>query len=242
VISILEAGIRRDFGVLLDGTDEDELDVLELIKWTYRKEFYQQTLTIVESRVPDDFVKRGVLYYAENEKDIDHAFHVFKKAYRKVLPKDRYQFNNLNHYFIKFYGRHLINFRQDPAKVQQDYAKFRVAQVENSDPAHLRTYSLVEEKEELEELLFSYYNIGRIRNQVSHGISGVSVYPGQRKLRKTNDNVRILSEAVEYFIQRYDAAKVKIKDKTVSPLTITIEDLKNHIFSRKAKAEIQSHH
>lgn len=239
VISILEAGIRRDFGVLLDGEDEDEIDVLELIKWTYRKEFYQQTLTIVESRVPDDFVKQGILYYAENEKDIDRAFHVLKKAYGKVLPKDRYQFNNLNHYFVKFYGRHLINYRQDPAKVQQDYAKFRVAQVGNSDPAYLSTYSLLEEKEDLEELLFSYYNIGRIRNQVSHGISGVSVYPGQRKLRKMNDNVRMLSEAVEYFIQRYDAAKMKIKDKTVSPLTITIEDLKNHIFSRKSNVKIK---
>lgn len=241
VISILEAGIRRDFGVLLDGNEEDELDVLELIKWTYRKEFYQQTLTIVESRIPDDFVKRGVLYYAENVNDIDRALDVLEKVYRRALPKDRYQFNNLNHYFIKFYGRNLINYRQDPAKVQQDYARFRVGQVGNVDPANLGTYSLLQEKEDLEELLFSYYNIGRIRNQVSHGISGMSVYPGQRKMRKVNDNVRMLCEAVEYFIQRYDAAKVKIKDKEVSPLTITNEELKNYFFSRKSKENGKKH-
>ena len=241
VISILEAGIRRDFGALLDGSKEDEVDVLELIKWTYRKEFYQQTLTIVESRIPYDFVKRGILYYAETENDIDRAFHVLKKAYRRVLPKDRYQFNDLNHYFIKFYGRYLINYRQDPAKVQQDYAKFRVGLVGNDDPEHLNTYSLLEEKEDLEELLFSYYNIGRIRNQVSHGISGLSVYPGQRKLRKINDNVRILSEAVEYFIQQYDAAKAKVKDKKALPLTITIGELKDHMFSQKSKMKVKNH-
>ena len=241
VISILEAGIRRDFGALLDGNEEDELDVLELIKWTNRKEFYQQTLTIVESRIPDDFVKRGILYYAENENDISRTYNVLKKAYRRAIPKDRYQFNNLNHYFIKFYGRSMINYRQDPAKVQQDYAKYRVALLGNDDPAHLSAYSLMEGKEALEELLFSYYNIGRIRNQVSHGISGVSVYPGQRKLRKVNDNVRILSEAVEYFIQQYDAAKMKIKDKKVSPLTITIGELKDHIFSEKTNRKVKNH-
>lgn len=241
VISILETGIRRDFGVLLDGNKEDEVDVLELIKWTYRKEFYQQTLTIVESRIPDDFVKHGVLYYAENENDIERALNVLKKAYKRVLPKDKYQFNNLNHYFIKFYGRHLINYRQDPAKVQQDYAKSRVAMVGNDDPEQLRTYSLLEDKEALEELLFSYYNIGRIRNQVSHGLSGVTVYPGQRKLRKVNDNVRMLSESVEYFILQYDAAKAKMKDKAVIPLTVTIGDLKDHIFSQKSTTNAKNH-
>lgn len=241
LISILEAGIRRDFGALLDGGEDDELDVLELIKWTYRKEFYQQTLTIVESRIPDDFVKRGILYYAENPNDIDRALAVLKKEYRRVLPKDRYLFNNLSHYFIKDYGRHQINYRQDPAKVRQDYAKSRVARLGQDDPACMRTYSLLEDKEVLEELLFSYYNIGRIRNQVSHGDSGVNVYPGQRKLRRVNDNVRMLREAVDYFIQRYDTAKAHINGKKVSPLTITTEELKNHVFSQRSDRNIKSH-
>jgi hypothetical protein len=241
VITILEAGIRRDFGPLLAGDKEDEVDVLELIKWTYRKEFYQQTLTLVESRIPDDFVKRGVLYYAENDRDIDRAFDVLKKAYGRTHPKERYQFNNINHYFIKTYGRNDINYRQDPAKVYQDYSKARVALVGVDDPAHLRAYSLLEDKTVLEELLFSYYNIGRIRNQVSHGDSGVSIYPGQRKSRNVNVNVRMLREAVEYFIQRYDVAKEQMRDKTATPRMISNEELKESFFRQKANRKVKRH-
>ena len=99
----------------------------------------------------------------------------------------------------------------------------------------MNTYSLVDENKDLEELLFSYYNIGRIRNQVSHGVSGVNIYPGQRRLRKENDNVRMLSDAVEHFIQQYDLVKEKIKNKDTTVLTITNEDLRDYMYSRPQK-------
>lgn len=226
VINILEAGIRRDLGPLLDEGQGDDVDVLELLKWTYRKEFYQQTLTILESRIPRDFVKKGVLYYAENEEDRELAIKLLCDIYCDAMPKDRYQFNDINHFFIKFYCRRMVNYNQDAIKIQQDYAKLRAGMIEKDDPKFLRAYSLLEDKEELEELIFAYACVGQIRNQVSHGKSGVKKYPGQRKLRKENDNIRMIKDAVDYFIQQYDEAKRKIKGKEAVILTITGDDVK----------------
>ena len=232
VIGILEAGIKRDFGVLLDVDEEGSIDVLELIKWAYRKEFYQQVLTIMESRIPNDFVKRGILYYAESEQDKEQATEILAREYRSARPRDRYQFNDIDHYFVKFYGRSQINFRQNPKKVQQEYAKYRIEQIGKDDPAFLKTYSVLEDDMHLEELLFSYYSIGPIRNQVSHGRSETRVYPGQRKLRKENNNIRGLKDATDHFIQQYDAAKEKIKDKKPAVVTITNEELKAKAYER----------
>ena len=193
----------------------------------------------MESRIPNDFVKRGILYYAENEDDKARALQVLARAYRRALPKDRYQFNDINHYFVKFYCRYLVNYRQDPGKVQQDYAKLRIELMEKDDPEYLKSYSVLEDKKHLEELLFSYYNIGRIRNQVSHGLSGVSAYPGQRKLRKENNNIRGLRDATEHFIQQYDAAKAKIKDQKPSAVMVNAEELKSFAFSQPKNSDRQ---
>lgn len=43
----------------------------DLLKWTLKKGFYQQTLTIFESKIPNEIVERGIYYYAKNENDVD---------------------------------------------------------------------------------------------------------------------------------------------------------------------------
>lgn len=235
VLGVLEAGIRRDFGPLLEGEDTDSVDVLELIKWTYRKEFYQQTLTIIESRIPNDFVNRGILYYAKNEEDKAEALEVIVNEYNRTLPKDRYQFNDINHYFIKFYGRRLINNRQNPTKVQQDFAKMRADFTEQESEGVLKSYSLLADRDELEELIFAYSSLGGIRNQVSHGKSGLKKYPGQRTISKENENIRAVKEAVDYFIQQYGAAKEKLEGAEFTVVTIEGDEVREKSSRDKKK-------
>lgn len=233
ILAIMEEGISRDYGSLLEDDGTGEIDVLELIKWAYRKKFYQQTLTMIESRIPTDFVKRGVLFYASNAEEKDAMMKAFANEYWRTQPKDRYKFRDLNHFFIKFYGRFLMNYRQSSTKVLQDYAQLRVGQLDKPHPKLVKACSLVEDKAALEELLFSYYYIGDVRNKVSHGLSGEKKYPGQRMLEKENENVALLNKAIEYFIQQYDIVRKMIDGKEFTNLIITEAELDKYAYANR---------
>lgn len=50
--------IKEDYGALLVGT---QIDALDMIKWCLKKGFYQQALTIIESRMADSLINRGIM-------------------------------------------------------------------------------------------------------------------------------------------------------------------------------------
>ena len=60
---VIEA-IKQDYGVMVRG---DRTDFIDLVKWAYRKDFWQQTLTLIESRAPEDMLNRGIFYYCDSE-------------------------------------------------------------------------------------------------------------------------------------------------------------------------------
>ena len=53
LLNILWEQIRADYGVLLEGSYSG----LDVVEWLYRKKFYQQAITYVESRIPKEWVE-----------------------------------------------------------------------------------------------------------------------------------------------------------------------------------------
>ena len=53
LLNIFWEQIRADYGVLLEGSYSG----LDVVEWLYRKKFYQQVLTYVESRIPKEWVE-----------------------------------------------------------------------------------------------------------------------------------------------------------------------------------------
>jgi hypothetical protein len=94
---LLHNGIRSDYGKLLEG---EEIDELELVKWAMRKKFYQQALTLVESRFPNHFVNKGIFYYANDDESKKLFMDEMNKDYWSAHPKDRWWVNNVYHFFI----------------------------------------------------------------------------------------------------------------------------------------------
>ena len=41
--------------------------------FTYRHQFYQQTLTLIETNAPENFVKSGVFYYCNDENNTGYT-------------------------------------------------------------------------------------------------------------------------------------------------------------------------
>ena len=202
VFTILRDGIRQDYGALLDG---DEVNIPELVAWALRKHFYQQALTIIESLVPIDMVRRGIYYYAKTPQDIQDLLKNWNVLYWNELPRNRYTYNDPDHYFIKFYGRSIINFRQAKDGVARDYAKVRVEQLRGKYKELAKAYSGIKDEHLLYELLLSYYTIGDLRNQVSHALATEHALPDLEEMKK-NDSFEQLGTAIERFLAMYRTA------------------------------------
>ena len=77
---------------------------VEQIRWCIKKKFIQQALTILESKMPEEYVMNGVYYPAnieEKECAIQTLEGIFEKRYKKSI--DYYKIQNVNHYFINYY-------------------------------------------------------------------------------------------------------------------------------------------
>ncbi len=229
-LEIIISAITADYGPLLKG---DELSIPELLKWSLRKGLYQQTLTIIESKIPEDMVKRGIYYYARNEEDIKKILKDWNILYWNDSLKCRWAFNEVEHFFIKNYGRTAVDYRQKPDMIAKDYAKLRVTVIHKEVEGVLPAYSELENDDLLFELLLGYYRIGNLRNQVNHAIVEEtdlnSDNPAYRK-----DNRRILNVELGKFINLYNAACRKTVKKH-EPVLLAPEKLKNYVRRHELK-------
>ena len=205
--------IISDFGQLLQG---DELSIPELLKWSLRKDFFQQTLTIIESKVPTDMVRRGIYYYARSEEDIRTLMKEFNYLYWNESSKMRWAFGDIEYYFIKSYGRSFLDFRQKPDAVARDFARLKIDALHGRTDNILPAYSELGNDDMLFELLLGYYRIGNLRNQINHAeVDEPNLDADELVKRKdSRDELRV---ELKKFINLYSSAckKTPVTDKPV---------------------------
>lgn len=174
LFAVLEKTIRDDYGKLLE-TENDAISMLELAKWSYRKKFYQQTLTIIESRIPDEMAAKGLLYYAKDEESRKAAAKALKIAWLNSAPYMRWQFGDMEHYFIKTYNRSAMDSVRPASDKDSVYAHCRVISLTKppeENRGFMRAYSVIDDKPELlERLLLTYYRTSKVRNKLNHSAS-----------------------------------------------------------------------
>lgn len=216
--------IVSDFGSLLK---TDELSIPELLKWSLRKELFQQTLTIIESKVPEDMVKSGIYYYARSGKDISALMKEWNFLYWNETSKMRWAFNDIEHYFIKSYGRSFLDFRQKPDGIARDYARLRIDALHGRAEGVLRAYSELGNDDLLYELFLGYYRIGNLRNQVNHAIVEEPNMDVE-ELTKRKDSRDELRVELKKFINLYSAAR-KRTPKTDLPVLLPSGKMKSYV-------------
>ncbi|MDO4490550.1 MAG: hypothetical protein Q4B85_05765 [Lachnospiraceae bacterium] len=234
-ILALRAGIINDYGPLVDVTQQ-EIDLLALLKWAFAKGFYQQTITIIESRLPSDIIRRGILYYAKNDEE--------KKAFLRALNahhwdspgKDRYIFMKPDHYFIKYYGRFMTGSYPKTDNRNRDYAKIRVDQVFKNQKDMLKAYSLLSDKEELLTLLTAYYDICSLRNNINHAGSSDNESWETGALDGSSLK-RMYQEKLSRFIRMYSDMALKIENKKLTQCILTSEEAEEYIYSHGPKED-----
>lgn len=220
---ILVQGLLRDYGPLLEG---DEIEFIDLVKWAFSKKFYQQTLTIIESRAPEVFVKRGIFCYCADIKQKEHTAVIFSRIRGSMKDHQRYQMEDVDHYYIKLFGRKRYH-RENDKDPQKHYAACRIEELKNTDPERITAFSVCEDKEALQNLLHAYYHIGEIRNITNHAMGEET--EDDRLIVDHKDipfQMSRIREAIEYFIISYEEVAEKIKDRRINVVRITGEEVK----------------
>ena len=224
--SVLAESIREDYGVLLEG--DGDIPFIEMVKWAYRHQFYQQTLTLIESRAPENLVKSGIFYYCGDEKKKDQVIQLLVKQRQMLKPYEYYKMDEIDHYFIKTYNRAgtrgMGGRDDDPQRV---YASLRAKSLENTDPSMITGLSACSSAEMLEDILFAYYHIGQVRNKISH--ADAEAMAGVRLMVSESDEISALvwmKDSIDYFIDRYEKAMADVQTKKPQVVRITADEVR----------------
>ena len=199
--NIIASGIKEDYGPLLSG---DEISFIELVKWAYRKGFWQQTLTLIESRAPEDFVNRGIYYYCDSEEDREEVVEKFGKIYYDLKPFEKYKLDDVEHYYVKFYSRWKAPHPKDSKEFQLEYAKIRIEELDTEDKGTIRAHTLCPDREALKDLLFAYYYLGDVRNATNHALDEFSGFTSIMDDADVSERMNLITQAVDYFIYCYN--------------------------------------
>lgn len=99
--------ISKDFGKLL--TDEKNMRYVHQIRWCLRKNFIQQAVTILEAKMPTEYVCNGIKSYCIDERKSEEVLLKFREMFEILRTRDngrdKYKMKDINHYWIKDYGR-----------------------------------------------------------------------------------------------------------------------------------------
>ena len=226
MFTVIAESIMEDYGTLLEGGDN--VSFIDLVKWAYRHQFFQQTLTVIESRAPETLVKSGIFYYCNDEKLTEQITRQFARQRLDLKPYEYYKMDQIDHYFIKTYNR--SGSKKSAARdedPQRAYAMLRTQSVGNMDSSVITGYTACDSMETLENILFAYYRIGYIRNKINHAETGAA---GETRLMVSESDESSalvwMKDGIDYFIDCYDKAMAEVQDKKPQVILITGDEVR----------------
>lgn len=217
---------RKDYGNLLKKSTTEFID---LVRWAYKREFWQQTLTLIESRAPQDFIDKGFYYYCDSEDNIEQVARVFAQLYYDLRPFEKYKLDNLSHYYIKYYNRWKANRQKHGKEYIQNYAQLRADELNSNDPKEIRACTVCPDKDAVEDLLFAYYYVGEIRNLTNHA---AETYDGFYSIMAESDSgerMESICQSINYFLHCYDRVAQLSEGKTYNLFEITNDEMMKYI-------------
>lgn len=232
----LKEGIIQDYGPLIEKEGE-EIDSFELIKWAYNKKFYQQVITLIESRIPHEMVSRGIFYPVSDEAEKTAYLKAMNYQYWDCLSKDRYIFRDMEHYFIKTYGRFAVDYKDRKTDKNTEYALRRAEQVFGSPEKKnlLRAHSLLKDRALFTELFDRYYHLSGVRNTINHALKHEADL--QEALISESRIWNDVRNMIGDFINCYQKVLDTIGNQTFEQEMITSDEFHNYVFFHGPKKD-----
>ena len=148
------------------------LPFIELIKWAYRHQLYQQVLTLIESHAPTNLVNSGIFFYCDDEARKDEVTNILALQRLELKPYEYYKMDDIDHYFIKNYDRAGVRLNGSKGEDRTlAYAVLRAQSIESRDPAKICGHTACGSIDTVQNVLYAYYHLGDVRNKISHADS-----------------------------------------------------------------------
>ncbi|MBR3016457.1 MAG: hypothetical protein IKH57_05180 [Clostridia bacterium] len=218
--------IRADYGVMLES---DTISFIELIKWAYRHQLYQQVLTLIETYAPEQMVSTGVFYYCDDEARKDEVIRLLALQRMELKPYEYFKMDDIGHYFVKNYDR--VSVRLNGSKGEDRnavYAALRAQSIENPNPEKISGHTACDSIETVKNVLYAYFHLGEVRNKISHADSDAMT---DKRLIVSESDVSyamiMMKESIELFIMSYEKAMEEVRDKKPNIVVITSDDVRN---------------
>lgn len=232
--SCISLAIKNDFAEILES---DDIDILELIAWAFRKDYYQQALTMIESLTPDDFVKSGIYYYAKSENEIEPIMAHWNELYWKENSKNRYIYDDLDHMYIKSYGKEYSKGNSKDEK-NISFAKLKIDQLTKANEKLILAYTNCTNNDLLYNLLYNYYNIGTLRNRVNHANSTGEIPTDTNNLVENKTSEELCSAIKAFINSYYEIRKNVNENKNASkPILISPSQFKEYRNAHKIEKD-----
>ena len=226
------SAIKKDYGKLLEG---DAIEMIDLVKWAYRKGFWQQTLTLIESKAPEDFVEKGIYYYANSAESKENAIRILGGIYYDLKPFEKYKLDDLSHYFVKFYARGRVGRPGSDDEHSQKYAKIRIGDLHPEHPNTIQAFSYCLDEESLGNLLYAYYMLGFVRNSTNHAIGDSGEYSLHMKDTDVSERLNMIKRTIEGFIEEYDHVVSQMGDEEHEIWRISNDEIRAYARTLKPK-------
>jgi hypothetical protein len=222
---VIVEGIRQDYGSLLEG--DGAIPFIDLVKWAYRHQFYQQTLTLIESKAPENLVNTGLFYYCDDEKKAPQITKLFAEQRLELKSYEYYKMENIEHYFIKTYGRGRVRGGDRDSDPQREYAAMRTKSVDNRDPSLITGITACSSRETLMNLLFAYYHIGDVRNKINHAET-TKLGDSRLVVSESDESAALVrtKDSVDFFIESYEKAVAELQGKKPRVVLISSDDVR----------------
>ena len=216
-LKIIYQDIKSDYESILNA----EHKYVAQIRWCLNKGFLQQAMTILESKMPDEYVRSGILYFCKKgqEEDVLHKLELMYENYyltpdKKKDSKEAYMMKNVNHVFINGF----VTIKKD-CKIYFINSRFK-----SSNICWFYGKPGFNFKEKVRKSCEAYKEIKAIRNEMNHAQSSkdsqssenniVGFYKrmnqkmqdqpeGSEKYRVFDNQTRKSSQAVKEIIEKY---------------------------------------
>lgn len=173
-IDMILKDIEKDYEELIGGNYFDQ------IKWCYNKKFYQQALTLIESKIPKLLVEKGILYYLDecddDSDDYQSAINAWKALVKDIYDNrinELYKIKDISHYFIKELARSKDENMDIDAYIGRDINGICV-----------KSLCSRQNQDKVRELLKKYFKICKKRNDLNHAKGGISINEIQKELER----------------------------------------------------------
>ena len=240
LFGIIAECIKADYKPLLEG--DGTIPFIELIKWTYKHQLYQQVLTLIESHAPANIVRSGIFYYCDDENKAADVIKILAHQRLALKPYEYYKMEDIEHYFIKTYDRSAVILNgskgEDRNKI---YSYLRILSIDNETPEKITGHTACDDTITVQKVLYAYYHLGEVRNKISHADTRAMaecrliVYDNE-----ISSAMLLMRESIEFFINNYEEALEEVRYKNPNIVTITSEEVRNA--SERLKRENKDNH